>query len=409
MLRAFSWRSALLAAALVVLLLSGHAVRTIAGRESSVRRVMLPLVEGGPPSIMLEEVAAGFNLVSAIASAGDERLFVIERTGRILILMPDGSVLPTPFLDIHSRVESQDREQGLLGMAFHPDYVRNGLFYVYYTARGDAPATAPIRISRFRVDPANPNHAESNSEIVVLSFGGTNRIHNGGALAFDPEGYLVIGVGDGANGGRAQDGASFFGKLLRLDVNVPSGETYRIPPSNPYRADPAIRDEIWALGFRNPWRVSFDQVTGAAVVGEVGNHTWEEINLLPRGWNGGNFGWPCYEGTTPGPGGEGCAPSPSVIAPVVAYSHDEGDCAVVGGYVYRGHAHPQLAGSYFFADFCSGAVWGARSSSQALWATWPAATLPGMVWTTFGQDAAGELYLAGLGETGVIYRLMPAQ
>lgn len=407
MSRASSLRSALLAAVFAFLMLSDQAVHSTYGRQDSIQRIMLPLVEGGPPAIAVEKVAGGFNLISAIASAGDDRLFVVERTGKVKILLPDGSVLPLPFLDIQNRVESLDREQGLLGMAFHPSYARNGMFYVFYTAKGDTTATAPIRISRFRVDPANPNRAASNSESVILTFGGTNRIHNGGALAFDPNGYLIIGVGDGANGGRAQDGASLFGKLLRVDVNVPQSEPYRVPPTNPYLADPAIRDEIWALGFRNPWRVGFDRVTGAAVVGEVGNHTWEEINLLPRGWNGGNFGWPCYEGTTPGPSGEGCDPSSTVFAPVITYAHDEGDCAVIGGYVYRGSAYPQLAGNYYFADFCSGTLWGARTSSQGPWPSWRAATLSSMVLTTFGQDAAGELYLAGQAETGVIYRLVP--
>jgi len=337
-----------------------------------------------------EPVASGFLRPVDIQNAGDgsERLFVVEQSGRILIAK-GGRVLPTPFLNIIDEVGSSGNEQGLLGLAFHPRYVENGLFFVNYTDR-----SGNTVIARFKVS-GDPDVADPASEMRLLSVQQPFENHNGGGLAFGPDGYLYAGLGDGGSGGdplgNGQNTSVLLGKILRIDVN--SGDSYAIPADNPFGS------EVWAYGLRNPWRFSFDRSTGDLWIGDVGQDTWEEIDFLPAGFpSGANFGWNYMEGNH---SFKGMAPL-GLVSPVAEYDHTEGRCSVTGGFVYRGADLPEWRGIYFFGDYCTGTVWGViRSGSgwqtQALFQT-------GLRISSFGVDQAGELYVADL--QGTILRLM---
>jgi len=334
------------------------------------------------------------------------RLFIVEQGGRIKILS-GGSVLPTPFLDISDRV-STDFEQGLLSAAFDPDYSSNGRFFVAYTnLAGD------VVIARYGVT-ADPNIADPNSESVLKTIphpDGSN--HNGGQLQFGPDSYLYAGIGDGGGGNdpfnHAQDGGSLLGKLLRLDVNNPPDY---IPVTNPYAGPGLPLDEVWAIGLRNPWRFSFDRAAGDLYIGDVGQAAREEIDFQPAGSLGGeNYGWRCMEGTSC-TGLSGCTCNdPTLILPIAEYSHSGGDCAVTGGYVYRGCALPNFLGTYFYADYCTGTVrsfryvGGTVTEQQDLTATLTPPQGPIGPITSFGEDAAGELYIVSL--DGSIYKIVP--
>jgi glucose/arabinose dehydrogenase len=321
--------------------------------------------------------------------ASDERLFIIEKVGRIRILQA-GNLVERPFLDLTDRVGSDGNEQGLLGLAFHPRYAENGLFFVNYTDRNGNTV-----IARFQVT-ADPNLADPSSETVLLRVNQPYGNHNGGVLAFGPDGYLYAGLGDGGSAGDPQGNAqnldTLLGKILRLDVD--SAQPYAIPADNPFG------NEIWAYGLRNPWRFSFDRQTGDLYIGDVGQGQWEEIDFVPAGSPGGmNFGWKYFEGTHPY---EGTPPQGTqVVAPVAEYSHSEG-CSVTGGYVYRG-AMPEWNGIYLYGDYCSGTVWGLIRSNGG----WQPQVLFGGVGriTSFGQDASGEVYLVL--DSGSILRLVP--
>jgi glucose/arabinose dehydrogenase len=316
-------------------------------------------------------------------------VFIIEKVGRIRILQ-DGQLLDFSYLDISDRVGSSGNEQGLLGLAFHPDYVENGLFFVNYTDKdGDTV------IARYRVT-ADPNLADPASEVVLLRVNQPFANHNGGVLAFGPDGYLYAGLGDGGSAGdpfgNAQKLDNLLGKILRLDVD--SAEPYAIPPDNPFG------NEIWAYGLRNPWRMSFDGQTGDLYIGDVGQGEWEEIDFVSAGAPGGiNFGWDYFEGIHPF---EGTPPQGAqFMPPVVEYSHGEG-CSVTGGYVYRG-SMPAWNGIYLYGDYCSGTIWGLIRSSGG----WQNRALFGAVGriTSFGQDGSGEVYIVLDG--GSILRLAP--
>jgi glucose/arabinose dehydrogenase len=342
--------------------------------------------------IALQSLATGVGSVTSIANAGDSRLFLTIQTGRILIW--DGSrILPAPFLDIASLV-SCCGERGLLSLAFHPLYANNGFFFVYYTNTAGNPSVA-----RYSVSAADTNAGSPTSGIVLLTIPHpTNSNHNGGQLQFGPDGYLYIGTGDGGSANdppcNAQRDDVLLGKLLRIDVdqNVESSPFYGIPASNPFIGAGLPLDEIWAKGLRNPWRFSFDRATGDLYIGDVGQDAREEIDLQPRSSGGGeNYGWKIMEGTLCGGGAASGCPagvppcqSPLFKLPILEYGHDAGDCSVTGGYVYRGAAFPQLSGVYLYGDYCTGRIWG---DGQLF--TPRAAGL-----ATFGQDAAGELYLA---------------
>jgi glucose/arabinose dehydrogenase len=366
----------------------------------------------GTPNLTLEFVADGFtNPVDVQAPPGDPRLFVVEQNGFIRILV-DGDVLPDPFLDLSGGI-STGGERGLLGLAFHPDYANNGLFFVNYTD-----TVGDTHIAEFRTsddpDVADPGE----SPIFFASQPFSN--HNGGALAFGPDGYLYLGLGDGGSGcdpdGRGQSLTSPLGKILRLDVD--SASPYAIPPTNPFVGIGSALGEIWAYGLRNPWRISFDRQTGDLYIADVGQNEWEEIDVQPAASAGGeNYGWRdweadvCQDGAgTSCSGAASCDPT-GITFPAHAYPHGptincfgEG-ASVTGGHVYRGCRMPGVRGTYFYADYCFGTVhsleWTAGAAPNLR--DWP--SLDATV-ATFGQDAAGELLLADYA-TGTIWRIVP--
>jgi len=330
------------------------------------------------------------------APTGDTaRLFVVEQSGQIRIVQ-HGQLLPTAFLDIHSRLVSGG-EQGLLSVAFHPNYGANGFFYVNYTdPNGDT------RVERYTVSAADSNLADTATHKLILFVPQPYTNHNGGLVMFGPDGMLYIGMGDGGSGGdpenRAQHPDSLLGKLLRIDVD--HGDPYANPPNNPF-ATSGGAPEIWALGLRNPWRFAFDRSAGLLYIGDVGQGAWEEVDVQPASQGGLNYGWRlmegahCYNPTS-------CS-SAGLVLPAVEYDHSNGQCAIIGGFVYRGTRFPALAGQYFYADLCAGWV---RSFSYAGGAvtgqtSWNLDVSPGTP-LSFGEDARGELYLL---TAGGVYRI----
>ncbi len=338
----------------------------------------------------------GFNKPVCISNAGDNRLFIVEQDGIIKIL-ESGTTLSTPFLDIDSIVGSSGNEQGLLGLAFHPNYSTNGYFYVNYTNN-----SGDTVISRYQVS-SNPYVADVNSAQIILTIDQPYSNHNGGDLKFDSDGYLYIGTGDGGSGGDpdnyAQNTLSLLGKMLRIDVD--NGSPYSIPSDNPFVSDSSVLDEIWATGLRNPWRFSFDRENGDLWIGDVGQNAFDEINHAPNGTAGLNYGWRCYEAnatynTT------GCLGSSNYYFPVAEYSLGGTPyrCAVSGGFVYRGSNFPNFYGLYFFADYCSGEIATYNpSSNQVIYNSFSGN------FSSFGEDSNGELYVADLG-SGTIYRII---
>jgi glucose/arabinose dehydrogenase len=306
----------------------------------------------------LVQVADGFDdALLVTAPAGDDRLFVVEQSGKVRIIRPNGTVAPQPFLDVSGLITSGG-EQGLLGLAFHPRYASNGRFFVNYTNRSGSTV-----ISEFRVS-ANPNAANPASRRRLMLIAQPYSNHNGGMVAFGPDGSLYIGMGDGGSGGdpgnRAQSLRSPLGKLLRIDVDGRSGSRpYRIPLTNPFRGRAGVPPEIFALGLRNPWRFSFDRTRGDLWIGDVGQGSREEIDFAPLARaRGANFGWKRFEGrnrfsSVPLSAGR-------LIQPVAQYSHDTG-CSVTGGYVYRGPSIPGLDGRYVYSDYCSSQLWSLRA------------------------------------------------
>jgi glucose/arabinose dehydrogenase len=354
------------------------------------------------PIFNLELINDDLSQPADITNAGDDRLFVVERTGRIRILDADGQLVPEPFLDINDRVGPANGERGLLGLAFHPNYADNGYFFVNYTANdGDT------RIARFQVNSGNPNTADPNSEVILLDIGQPYGNHNAGDLAFGPDGYLYIPMGDGGSGGDpqnfSQNRQSLLGKMLRIDVD--NGDPYAIPPDNPYAEDDFTLDEVWAIGLRNPWRFSFDRETGDIWIGDVGQNEWEEITFQPADSEGGeNYGWRCYEGFEAYNTG-GCEPESAYTPPIHTYNTGSSDgCSVTGGFVYRGSAFPALYGKYVYADFCSGKIWTLEQDFAGNWVNTEVFDGPGGEYATFGQDSDGELYLAEL-INGRLYRV----
>ncbi len=350
--------------------------------------------------LVLESYAIGLSQPVDITHAGDDRIFVVERAGRIRIVQ-DGDVFPNPFLDITNKVNDNPNERGLLGLAFHPDYVNNGYFYVNYT-RSDG----DTRISRFTV--ANdPNTADPGSELILMEVAQPYWNHDGGCLKFGPDGFLYIGLGDGGSGGdpgnRAQNPQVLLGKMLRIDVD--NGTPYGIPASNPFVGNNDVLDEIWALGLRNPWRFSFDSETNDLWIGDVGQNVWEEIDFQPANSTGGeNYGWRCYEGDAVY-NNSGCGPAGDYVFPVLDYSHGNFEhCSVTGGYVYRGCNNPDLVGHYIYADYCSGVFWSIVPDGLGGWTNTQVANYPGYDISTFGEDVHGELYAARLGN-GRIYKI----
>jgi glucose/arabinose dehydrogenase len=350
-----------------------------------------------PASASWRPVTTALNSPVGVTNAADGsgRLFILEQDGVIRIFQ-NGDLLATPFLDIRDEVLSGG-ERGLLGLAFHLQYTQNGYFYVNYTnLQGNT------IIARFRVSASEPNRADPASEKRLIFVQQPFPNHNGGEVTFGPDGYLYLGLGDGGSQGdpnnHGQTLNTLLGKILRIDVN--HGDPYAIPPDNPFQGKG--KAEIWAYGLRNPWRFSFDRLTGDMYIGDVGQDVWEEIDFLPAGNPGGaNFGWNYMEGFH----SYGNRTPPSnlqLTAPVAEYSHEFG-CAVTGGYVYRGKQLPEWQGLYLFGDYCSGNVWGLLRSADGTWQQQQLYQNIGRI-SSFGEDEAGELYLTDL--TGNLFQLV---
>ncbi len=352
------------------------------------------------PDIELVKRFEGFTQPVHITHAGDGtgRIFVVERSG-IIKIIEDDVVLGTPFLDIEDKVQTDGGEEGLLSVAFPPNYASDQHFYVYYTNN-----SSNLIIARYGLSSAND--ADESSEQIILDIGHpTYRNHNGGQLAFGPnDGYLYIATGDGGGGGdpdeNGQDLSTLLGKILRIDVETGDPATYFNPASNPFTSNAAQRDEIWAYGLRNPWRFSFDRQTGDLYLGDVGQGSYEEIDYQSASSSGGeNYGWNTMEGAH-------CYNSSScdqtgLTLPVAEYVNGS-DCSVTGGYVYRGSSYPRMQGIYFYGDYCSGKIWGLQQNGSS----WDNTLLldTSHFISTFGEDEAGNLYLTSY-TTGEIYQI----
>ncbi len=364
-----------------------------------------PVPAGGPASdpaairLELQRVAGGLERPVGIAHAGDGSgwLFILEQVGRIRIVR-DGVLAGTPYLDLTDRVGSSASEQGLLGLAFHPAYADNGTFFVNYTDRqGDTV------VARFSVS-ADPDRADPASGATLLTLPQPAGNHNGGHLAFGPDGYLYIGTGDGGGAGdqygNGQNGGTLLGAMLRLDVD--GAQPYAIPAGNPFIGDPAVRDEIWATGLRNPWRYSFDRLSGDLFIADVGQNQFEEVNVQRAAAPGGqNYGWSIMEGQHCFPRDRDCAQT-GLTLPVAEYDHALG-CSVTGGYVYRGRQLPVLAGIYLFGDYCSGRIWGLAPGQNGAWKVAEVAH-EDIRLSAFGEDESGEMYLLDM-DGGELFRI----
>lgn len=356
--------------------------------------------------IELETFATGFSSPVNVKHAGDDRLFVVERAGVIKILNSDGSTNSTPFLDINPLVINNGGEQGLLAMAFHPDYATNGYFYVnYINNSGDTV------ISRFTR--SDFNTANSGSEVILMTISQPFGNHNGGDMHFGAnDGYLYISTGDGGSGGdpgnRAQNLTLLLGKILRIDVDGTSNGNYGIPADNPFVTNSAVLDEIWAYGLRNPWKWSFDRDNGDMWIADVGQSSREEINRVPASSVGGeNYGWKCFEGTSTFSNVSGCS-TITHTPPVAEYDYGGSPfkCSITGGYRYRGTQQSSLQGLYFFADYCSDQIGVVRETSPDVFQLTFEDQFSGG-FSAFAEDVNGELFVVGL-SSGVISRIVDA-
>jgi hypothetical protein len=376
-------------AAVMTVVLLGHGTDSLA--DSS------PRVASAAPMIALTLAFSGFTqpIFMAQPNDGTARYFVVERSGRIWI-RDSGGRQATPFLDLRSRIVSTGAEQGLLGLAFHPNYRANRLFYVYYTAT-DGKNT----LARYRASAANPNAADMASASILFAVPDRFVNHNGGNLAFGRDGLLYVGMGDEGSAGdphnNAQNLDSLYGKILRFN-----GDGQGLAGNPFYSGDPtAARSRVWALGLRNPWRFSFDRANGDLYIGDVGQDTWEEIDRRPFGTGpaGPNFQWSCREGSHGFNTGRSCSQGRSV-GPIHEYDHSAGNCSVTGGYVYRGPRVPALVGHYLFGDYCSGTIW---ALSPGTW-TRSLRFDTTMNIASFAEDQAGNVYVIDI-TGGRIYRI----
>jgi glucose/arabinose dehydrogenase len=330
------------------------------------------------------------------ARDGSGRLFVLEQAGRIRIIR-NSAVVATPFLDIAGKVASGG-ELGLLGLAFHPSYSSNRKFYVNYTRQSGSLQTV---IAEYQASAGNPDQADPGSERILLTVTQPFSNHNGGQLAFGPDGFLYIALGDGGSGGdplrNGQNLQTLLGKILRIDVNSASGgRAYAIPADNPFAAGGGL-PELFAYGFRNPWRFSFDSANGTLFVGDVGQSAFEEIDIVRKGEN---HGWNVMEGSHCFQPSSGCNTS-GLTMPINDYGRDQGG-TVIGGFVYRGTAIAGLAGTYVFGDFISGRIWGLQQGSSGTWQRTELAST-GKAISSFGRDDAGELLVVDY--DGAVWRL----
>ncbi|MBI1259312.1 MAG: glucose dehydrogenase [Chloroflexi bacterium] len=358
-----------------------------------------------PAGVQLVPVVSGLNRPLYLTGAGDNsgRLFVVEQGGKIWILK-DGQKSADPFLDVSSLL-SRDvfsggySERGLLGLAFSPDFKNNGIFFIDYDD-----TNGNTVIARYHVSADNPDLADPSSATTFLTQQQPYANHNGGQLAFGPDGYLYIAFGDGGSAGdpqnHAQDLSTWLGKILRIDV---SGDSYTVPADNPFVNTQGAQPEIWAYGLRNPWRFSFDKQTGDLYIGDVGQNQWEEVDFQPAGDKGGeNYGWNLYEGLHPY---SGAAAPTNMTLPVAEYAHTNG-IAITSGYVYRGTKLPDLVGAYFYGDYGTGTIWSLYRDASAQWQSNVFIKNSGSTISSFGQGDDGELYIANYG--GSILSFEPA-
>jgi len=369
--------------------------------------MLVSLAACGAPvatSVTLEKIADGLaQPVHILQAPGDDAsLYIVEKVGRIRVLR-NGSMRAQPLLDI-SHLVSRGYEQGLLGAAFHPRFPENGWLFVNYTdARGHT------RVMRYTVD-RGTGLALPESATLILSIEQPASNHNGGMIAFGPDGYLYIASGDGGRAGdpwrNAQNLNTLLGKLLRIDVD--SAEPYAVPSDNPFVGSPGARGEIWAYGLRNPWRFSFDRETGDLYIADVGQSVWEEVNVQSAASAGGdNYGWNRAEGPACYPPGQSCD-FEGLTMPVAAYRHGSGGvCSITGGYVYRGSALPSLVGRYVFADYCAGTIWTITAGAgEPLERSRETLIESGFRISGFGEDHRGELYVAAI-DRGEVYKVIP--
>lgn len=361
-------------------------------------------------TIQLSQFAMGFTKPLFVTHANDSRVFVVEQDGKIWFTDSLGVKYPTPFLDIDSLVKSTGNEQGLLGLAFHPDYQTNGYFFINYIKDGIGNAKDTSMLARYKVSSTNPNVADYSSRQTLLKIMQPYSNHNGGCLHFGLDGYLYMGMGDGGSAGDpqnyAQNDLSLLGKMLRLDVDV---FPYAIPASNPYVGSSSILNEIWSKGLRNPWRYSFDRKTGDMWIGDVGQNVWEEIDYQAGTSIGGeNYGWRCYEANVTYNTSANCPASSTLTFPAHQYQHaTNGACSLTGGYVYRGNTYPTLEGQYLYCDYCSGEFWSiVPNTVSGGWTNTPAGTFSVYNYSSFGEDKYGNLYVTGLSD-GKVYKVKP--
>jgi glucose/arabinose dehydrogenase len=393
----------------------GRRQRSILGTGLGLALLAGLVVPGRPASaafnpnglnVSLATVGSGFASPILLTNAGDgsHRIFIVEQAGRVRTLA--GGPAGTPFLDVSSLVLSGG-ERGLLGLAFHPSFETNGKLYVNYTRKGDG-ATV---IEEYRVtgDPNNVDETATRRPILAIAQPYAN--HNGGHLAFGRDGFLYIGMGDGGSGGDPQDRAqninAYHGKMLRIDVNGTStGKAYRVPSTNPYVGKNGL-DEAWAIGLRNPWRWSFDRITGDLWIADVGQSSWEEVNRSTASSGAGkgkNYGWDDMEGRHCFEPKTGCATAGRIL-PLVEFAHSvsgDDNCSVTGGYVYHGLRYPKLTGGYFYGDFCSGRIWTVSSTATAP-ATGVELLNTSLNIVSFGESERGELYVVA--QNGTISQL----
>lgn len=356
-------------------------------------------------TIQLQQFATGFSfpILATSARDGSNRLFVVERTGKIQLMTPGTTLpLPTPFIDLTAKVLTSNSigdERGLLGLAFHPQFKTNRRFFVNYTRRPDG-ATV---ISEFTASAANANVADT-TEKVILTVAQPFSNHNGGMIDFGKDGFLYIGMGDGGSandpGNRSQNNEELLGKFLRIDVDTPNGAVpYSSPSTNPFFGATPGRDEIYSTGWRNPWRWSFDRQTGELYAGDVGQNAIEEIDIVTLG---GNYGWRVLEGTRCTNLGPAACTTPGFVAPIYEYAQDGGRCSVTGGYVYRGTRGTLTPGTYVFGDYCTGEIFLRENGSVRMALDSPYAI------SSFGEDEAGELFVVhlGSGANGAVYRII---
>ena len=384
-----------MALTLAPLLIVGFVWATSQVRQADPCSVTTP---SGAVQVKLDRIVSGLSNPVYVTHAGDGsgRLFVVEQAGIIRIIQK-GALLSTPFLDIRDRVESGG-EKGLLSVAFHNNYESNRRFFVDYTTRRGG--QLKTFIAEYKVSATDPNVADPTSERVLLEIDQPFSNHNGGLVKFGPDGMLYIGMGDGGAGGdplgHGQNLNTLLGALLRIDVD--GGSPYAIPSDNPFVGEAGARGEIWAYGLRNPWRFSFDRCKGRLFLADVGQNSWEEVDLIEKG---GNYGWNIMEGAHCFKPPTGCNTT-GLKLPIAEYANPALGCSIIGGYVYRGKQHAELMGRYFFGDFCSGRLWSLTEATSGGWAM-TELLQTGLSISSFGEDEEGEVYIVDY--YGSIYRL----